>query len=86
MHEFGATASQLYGSNDEDDMKFSLRLDIVECWYMLKTNETLKPWSWFWRNFQPAITVADICAELTKRPISSHSDRARALIELISVG
>jgi len=83
-HRVDATDDHLHES--KDDAKFSLRLDIVECWHMLKTSEKLKPWSWFSWTFQPAVTIGDICTELARHPMSAHSKRAHALIELISLG
>lgn len=83
-HMVEATDDHLHES--KRDAKFSLRLDIVECWHMLKTNEKLKTWTWFSWTFQPAVTIGDICTELARYPLSAHSKRAHALIELISLG
>ena len=84
MYGFQVPPGHLNGS--KDDTNFSLCLDIVECWHILKTNEKVRPWSWFLRNSQPAVTVSDVSAELVRRPGSIHSDRAYALIDLISLG
>lgn len=81
---FKAPAGIIYKS--KDDARFSLHLDILECLHILKTNNKLKLWSWYYWNVQPTVTVEDICRELATRPPSSLSDRAHALIELITLG
>lgn len=83
--DYGLPAKPSQLNESKEDINFSLRLDVVECWHFLNTNEKLKPWSWFSCNFQPAFTIADVCAELARRPNSVHSNRAFALINLISL-
>ncbi|KAJ9605988.1 hypothetical protein H2200_009837 [Cladophialophora chaetospira] len=72
--------------DSKEDQKFLLRLDVVECWHLLKSNENLKSWRWFLDTLAQAFTVGDLQADLVKHPESAYSDRAYELIKLISHG
>ena len=69
----------------KEDKAFLLRLDVVECWHLLRTHESLKPWRWFLRNLPQAFTIDDLRTEIAKRPRSAYNDRAHDLIEHISL-
>lgn len=80
----GNHGSKLASIHAREDKKFLLRIDVVECWHLMKTHENLRPWRWFVRTLPETFTVSDLQTELIRRPQSLHSDRARALIDLIS--
>ncbi|KIW92149.1 uncharacterized protein Z519_07133 [Cladophialophora bantiana CBS 173.52] len=84
--EYGSRRSGVLSTQAKEDRKFLLRLDVVECWHMMNTHENLKPWRWFLRNIPEAFSVDDLCADLVRLPQSPYSDRACALIDLISRG
>jgi hypothetical protein len=86
MLDEGLAKTSCYGASARDsleDKKLLLRLDVVECWHILTTNEKLKPWRWFLNSLPQAFTVGDLQAELLRHPGSAHNQRAHTLIDLI---
>jgi hypothetical protein len=87
MLDQGCKKTSCFGhalNDSKEDKQFLLRLEVVECWHLLKTNENLKPWRWFLRILPQAFSLGDLQAELLIRPRSTYSDRAYALVELIA--
>ncbi|KIW24073.1 uncharacterized protein PV07_09808 [Cladophialophora immunda] len=67
---------------DLSERTFSLALDVIECWYILKTNPNLTSWSWYTDIFHHGYDVNYIKSELANRPVSEQRTRAQTLLEL----
>ncbi|OAG41132.1 hypothetical protein AYO21_04745 [Fonsecaea monophora] len=67
---------------DLSERTFSLGLDVVECWYILKTNPDLTSWSWYTDTFGREYDAGYITSELARRPESEQRARAQILLEL----
>ncbi|KIW80685.1 hypothetical protein Z517_07301 [Fonsecaea pedrosoi CBS 271.37] len=67
---------------DLSERTFSLGLDVVECWYILKTNPDLTSWSWYTDTFGREYDAGYIKSELARRPESEQRARAQILLEL----
>ncbi|OAL36449.1 hypothetical protein AYO20_04345 [Fonsecaea nubica] len=67
---------------DLSERTFSLGLDVVECWYILKTNPDLTSWSWYTDTFGRKYDAGYIKSELARRPESEQRARAEILLEL----
>ena len=69
-------------SADLSERIFSLALDVIECWYIVKTNPNLTSWSWYTGIFRHGYDVNYIKSELAERPESAERSRAQTLLEL----
>ncbi|OAL26764.1 hypothetical protein AYO22_04117 [Fonsecaea multimorphosa] len=68
--------------DDLSERTFSLALDVVECWYILKSNPNLSSWSWYVDIFRRGYDLDYVKSELAQRPESEQRARAQTLLEL----
>lgn len=70
-------------STDLSEKIFSLALDVIECWYILRTHPTLSPWSWYSGIFRCRYDENYIESELGRWTGSEQGSRAQSLLELV---